>query len=125
MKYGVTKNYVLGLEVVLPTGEIVLMGGKSVKDVAGYNLKDFLIGSEGTLGVITKVLLKLLPKPETSRTMLAYYSKSSDSAETVSSIIAANITPAALEYLDNTTIKCVEAYASLNLPTRHGGYPFN
>ena len=117
MKYGVTKNYVLGLEVVLPTGEIVLMGGKSVKDVAGYNLKDFLIGSEGTLGVITKVLLKLLPKPETSRTMLVYYRKSSDSAETVSSIIAANITPAALEYLDNTTIKCVEAYASLNLPT--------
>ena len=117
LKYGVTKNYVMGLEVVLPTGEIVLMGGKSVKDVAGYNLKDFLVGSEGTLGVITKVLLKLLPKPKTSRTMLAYYSKSSDSAETVSSIIAAHITPAALEYLDNTTIKCVEAYASLNLPT--------
>jgi glycolate oxidase len=117
LKYGVTKNYVLGLEVVLPDGEIVVMGGKSVKDVAGYNLKDFLIGSEGTLGVITKVLLKLLPKPEASKTMLAYFKKSSDSAETVSSIIAANIIPAALEYLDNMTIKCVEAYASLNLPT--------
>jgi glycolate oxidase len=117
LKYGVTKNYVMGLEVVLPTGEIVMMGGKSVKDVAGYNLKDFLVGSEGTLGIITKVLLKLLPKPEASKTMLAYFKKASDSAETVSSIIAANITPAALEYLDNTTIKCVEAYASLNLPT--------
>jgi len=117
LKYGVTKNYVLGLEVVLPSGDVVVMGGKSVKDVAGYNLKDFLVGSEGTLGVITKVLLKLLPKPETSKTMLVYYRKVSDSAETVSSIIAANITPAALEFLDNTTIKCVEAYASLNLPT--------
>jgi glycolate oxidase len=117
LKYGVTKNYVLGMEVVLPNGEVILTGGKSVKDVAGYSLKDFLIGSEGTLGVITRVLLRLIPKPQTSKTMLAYYSKLSDSAETVSDIIASKITPAALEFLDNTTIRSVEEYAHLNLPT--------
>ena len=117
LKYGVTKNYVLGMEVVLPTGEVIVTGGKSVKDVAGYSLKDFLIGSEGTLGVITRVLLRLIPKPQASRTMLAYYSKLSDSAETVSDIIASKITPAALEFLDNTTIRSVEDYAHLGLPT--------
>ena len=117
LKYGVTKNYVLGMEVVLPNGEVILTGGKSVKDVAGYSLKDFLIGSEGTLGIITRVLLKLIPKPQTSRTMLAFYDKLSGSAETVSDIIASKITPAALEFLDNTTIRSVEEYAHLGLPT--------
>ncbi len=117
LKYGVTKNYVLGLEVVLPNGDVVVTGGKSMKDVAGYSLKDFLIGSEGTLGIITRVLLRLIPKPQASRTMLAYFDKMSDAAETVSDIIAAKITPAALEFLDNTTIRCVEEYAKLGLPT--------
>ncbi len=117
LKYGVTKNYVLGMEVVLPSGEVIVTGGKSVKDVAGYSLKDFLIGSEGTLGVITRVLLRLIPKPQASRTMLAFYNKLSDSAETVSDIIASKITPAALEFLDNTTIRSVEDYAHLGLPT--------
>jgi len=117
LKYGVTKNYVLGMEVVLPNGEVIVTGGKSVKDVAGYSLKDFLIGSEGTLGVITKVLLRLIPKPQSTRTMLAFYSSLSDSAETVSDIIASKITPAALEFLDNTTIRSVEEYAHLGLPT--------
>jgi len=117
LKYGVTKNYVLGMEVVLPDGEVIVTGGKSVKDVAGYSLKDFLIGSEGTLGIITRVLLRLIPKPQATKTMLAFYGKLSDSAETVSEIIAAKITPAALEFLDNTTIRCVEDYAKLGLPT--------
>jgi glycolate oxidase len=117
LKYGVTKNYVLGLEVVLPNGEVVLTGGKSVKDVAGYSLKDFLIGSEGTLGITTRVLLRLIPKPQATRTMLAFYDRLSDAADTVSDIIASRITPAALEFLDNTTIRSVEAYAKLGLPT--------
>jgi glycolate oxidase len=116
LKYGVTKNYVMGLEVVLPTGETIMTGGKSTKDVAGYNLKDFLVGSEGTLGVFTKILLRLIPKPDTSRTMLVFYDRLSDSAETVSDIIASKITPAALEFLDQTTVKCVEEYAHLGLP---------
>lgn len=117
LKYGVTKNYVLGMEVVLPTGEILTTGGKSVKDVAGYNLKDVLTGSEGTLGIFTKVLLRLVPKPERYRTLVAFYSSMDEAAKTVSAIIAARITPAMLEFLDNTTIRCVEEYAHLGLPT--------
>ncbi len=117
LKYGMTKHYVMGLEVVLPNGEIIFSGGKSVKDVAGYNLKDFFVGSEGTLGIFTKILLKLIPKPETSKTMLAYFQSRKDAAEAVSAIIAAHIVPATVEFLDQTTIKCVEAYAHLGLPT--------
>src|SRR5712692_6227200 len=117
LKYGVTKNYVMGLELVLPTGEILHTGGKSVKDVAGYNLKDVLVGSEGTLGIFSKILLRLIPKPETYKTMLAFYSSMDDAAKTVSAIIAAKITPAMLEFLDNTTIRCVEDYAHLGLAT--------
>lgn len=117
LKYGVTKNYVMGLELVLPTGEILHTGGKSVKDVAGYNLKDVLIGSEGTLGIFTKILLRLIPKPESYKTMLAFYSSMDDAAKTVSAIIAAKITPGMLEFLDNTTIRCVEDYTHIGLPT--------
>lgn len=117
LKYGVTKHYVMGLEVVLPNGEIIFSGGKSVKDVAGYNLKDFFVGSEGTLGIFTKILLKLIPKPETSKTMLAYFQSRNEAAESVSAIVAAHIVPATVEFLDRTTIKCVEEYAHLGLPT--------
>jgi glycolate oxidase len=120
LKYGVTKNYVLGIEAVLPTGEIINVGGKNVKDVAGYNLRDVLIGSEGTLAVFTKILLKLIPKPQASKTMLAFFNSIKDAGKTVSSIIANHITPATLEFLDNTTIKCVEDYAHLGLPTEAG-----
>jgi glycolate oxidase len=120
LKYGVTKNYVLGLEVVLPTGEIINVGGKNVKDVAGYNLKDVLIGSEGTLGVFTKILLKLIPKPQASKTMLAFFDSIKEAGKTVSDIIANHITPATLEFLDNVTIKCVEDYAHLGLQTNIG-----
>ncbi len=116
LKYGVTKNYVLGLEVVLPTGEILYTGGKSVKDVAGYDLKSILVGSEGTLGVLTKILLKMVPKPETYKTMLASYASMDDAAKTISAIIAAKITPAMLEFIDNTSIRCIEDYAHLGLP---------
>lgn len=117
LRYGVTRDYVLGMEVVLPQGEVLWLGGKSVKDVAGYNLKDLFIGSEGTLGIITKVLLKLIPKPRAQKTILAYFDAMDDSARTVSAIIAAKITPSTLEFLDNSTIRCVEEYAHLGLPT--------
>lgn len=117
LKYGVTKNYVMGLEVVLPNGEIILCGGKTVKDVAGYNLKDLFIGSEGTLGIFTKILLKLIPKPEASKTMLAYFNSKTDAGKTVSAIIANKIIPATVEFLDNTTIRCVEEFAKIGLPT--------
>lgn len=117
LKYGVTKNYILGMDVVLPNGEEVRLGGKSVKDVAGYNLKDFLVGSEGTLGIFTRILVKLIPKPDSSKTMLVFFNKMTEAAETVSDIISRKINPAALEILDKTTIQCVENYAHLNLPT--------
>ena len=112
LKYGVTKNYVLGMEVVLPSGEIMTLGGKSVKDVAGYNLKDVLIGSEGTLGVFTRILVRLLPRPDTSKTMLAFYDSMTDAAETVSDIIAARIMPAALEFLDLFSASWERAFAT-------------
>jgi glycolate oxidase len=117
LKYGVTKEYVMGLEVCTPTGEIIKTGGKVVKDVAGYNLKDLFVGSEGTLGIITKILLKLIPYPEKTKTILVYFSTLEDAATTVSGIIAEKILPSALEFLDRTTIKCVEDFAHLGLET--------
>jgi glycolate oxidase len=116
LKYGVTRNYVMGLEVVLPDGEILWTGNKCVKDVAGYSLKDLFVGSEGTLGVITKVLLRLIPKPAAKKTMVATYGQMDQAAQTVSAIIAAQIIPCTLEFLDRTTIHCVEDYAKVGLP---------
>jgi glycolate oxidase len=116
LKYGITRNYVMGLEVVLPDGEILWTGNKCVKDVAGYSLKDLFIGSEGTLGVITKVLLRLIPKPGAKNTMVATFSNMEQAAQTVSDIIAAQIIPCTLEFLDRTTIHCVEDFAKVGLP---------
>lgn len=116
LKYGVTRNYVMGLEVVMPNGEVVWMGNKCVKDVAGFSLKDLFVGSEGTLGVVTRVLLKLIPKPAAKKTLLASFPQMDQAAETVSAIIAAQIIPCTLEFLDRTTIKCVEDYAHIGLP---------
>jgi len=116
LKYGITRNYVMGLEVVLPDGEILWTGNKCVKDVAGYSLRDLFIGSEGTLGVITKVLLRLIPKPQAKKTMVATYTDMGQAAQTVSDIIAAQIIPCTLEFLDRMTIRCVEDYAKVGLP---------
>ena len=117
LKYGVTRDYVMGLEVVLASGEIARFGNKCVKDVAGYSLKDLFIGSEGTLGIITEVLLKLVPRPAARRTMLALYDRIEDAAQTVSAIVAAHIIPCTLEFLDRMTAVCVEDYAHVGLPT--------
>jgi len=116
LKYGITRNYVMGLEVVLPNGELMTMGNKCVKDVAGYSLKDIFIGSEGTLGVITKVLLRVIPKPAAKKTMVATFSQMDHAADAVSAIIAAHIIPCTLEFLDRMTIHCVEDYAKIGLP---------
>lgn len=117
LKYGVTRNYVMGMEVVLPSGEVIWIGNKCVKDVAGFSLKDMFVGSEGTLGVITKILLRLIPIPPSKRTMLAIFDQMDQAAEAVSSIIAAKIIPCTLEFLDRITIQCVEDYAKIGLPT--------
>lgn len=116
LKYGVTRDYVMGLEVVLPGGEVIWTGNKCVKDVAGYTLRDLFIGSEGTLGVITRVLLKLIPPPAARKTMLAVYDDMEKAAHTVSAIIAAKIIPCTLEFLDRVTVNCVEDYAAIGLP---------
>ena len=117
LKYGVTRDYVMGLEAVLANGDIVWLGNKCVKDVAGYNLRDLFIGSEGTLGIVTRVLLKLVPQPKTRKTMLASYTSLEAAGETVSDIIAAKIIPCTLEFLDQQTIRCVEDFANVGLPT--------
>jgi len=117
LKYGVTRDYVMALEVVLPDGRIARFGSKCVKDVAGYSMKDLFIGSEGSLGIITEILLRLVPRPVARQTMLALYDRIEDAAETVSAIIAARIIPCTLEFLDQTTASCVEEYAHVGLPT--------
>ena len=117
LKYGVTRDYVMGLRVVLASGEEVWLGNACVKDVAGYNLRDLFIGSEGTLGVVIEVLLKLLPRPESRQTMVATFNDIEQAAQAVSDIIANKIVPCTVEFLDQKTIQCVEDFANLGLPT--------
>jgi glycolate oxidase len=117
LKYGVTRDYVMALRVVLPDGTDTWLGNKCVKDVAGYSMKDLFVGSEGTLGIITEVILKLVPRPPARRTMLALYDSLEAAAETISAIIAARIIPCTLEFLDRATVACVEDYSKIGLPT--------
>lgn len=120
LKYGVTRDYVMGLEVVLPNGEIMWTGGKCPKDVGGYDLRQILVGSEGTLGIFTKILVKLVPKPQAKKTLLAVFPSMESAAATVASIIAARIIPATMEFLDQITIACVEEFAGIGLPLDAG-----
>jgi len=120
LKYGVTRNYVLGLEVVLATGEVVRTGGRLWKDVAGYDLTRLLTGSEGTLAVITEVIFALLPMPSTASTGVAYFPSLSGAGRAVTRILAAGVVPATLEFLDATCIGAVEDYAQLGLRTDAG-----
>lgn len=115
LKYGVTRNYVLGLEVVLPTGEVVRTGGRLWKDVAGYDLTRLLTGSEGTLGVITEVTVGLLPRPETSATGIAYFDTLADAGRAVAAVIDGGTLPATLEFLDRRCVNAVEDFAHLGL----------
>jgi glycolate oxidase len=117
LKYGVTRDYVIGLEIVLANGEIIRTGGKLAKDVAGYDFTRLYVGSEGTLGVITEATLKLIPMPETKKTMLALYDSLEAAARSVSKIIANKIIPTTLEFLDQPTLKVVEAFSQIGLPT--------
>lgn len=120
LKYGVTRDYVMGLEVVLPQGQVMSTGSKCPKDVAGYDLKQILVGSEGTLGVVTRILLKLLPRPKDKQTLLAVFPTMEQAAATVAAIIAQPIIPATLEFLDQVTLRCVEEFAQLGLPVEAG-----
>lgn len=117
LKYGVTKDYVLGMTVVVANGDIIHLGGKLTKDVAGYDLKSLFVGAEGTLGIVTEVILKLIPIPETKQTVLAVYDDIQAAADSVSAIISNKIIPATLEFLDQGTIRVVEDFAHVGLPT--------
>jgi glycolate oxidase len=120
VKYGVTRDYVLGLEAVLPTGEIIHSGVKTAKGVVGYDLTRLLIGSEGTLGIITSITLKLLPLPEAVSAMTAIFDHIETAAETVSEIIRRGIIPRTIEFMDNASIRCVERHLKMNLPVEAG-----
>jgi glycolate oxidase len=117
LKYGVTTNHILGAEVVLSDGEVIQVGGKTL-DNPGFDLTGILVGSEGTLGIATKLVLRIMPKPEAVKTMLAIYNTLEDAGRTVSGIIADGIVPATLEMLDRLTIKAVEE-------SIHAGFPLD
>ena len=106
-KYGTTKRYVLGLEAVLPTGEIVRTGGKSVKNVVGYDLTSLLVGSEGTLAITTKIILRLIPKPPAHATIRATFPSVSAAAAAVNNIVGLRVVPAALELIDGDSLEAV------------------
>lgn len=117
LKYGVTKNYVMGLEVVLANGEKVRFGGKTVKNVTAYDFSNLFVGSEGTLGIITEITAKLIPAPKYRRSMMGIFSTLEDAGNAVAGIIAAQVIPATLEIMDNMTIRTVEDFAKIGLPT--------
>ncbi len=116
LKYGVTADYVMGLQVVLPTGEIIRTGGKMVKNVTGYNLRALFTGAEGTLGVVTEATLRLLKKPPFSMTAMAVFASIVDAAQCVTEVMSAGLTPCAIEMMDDVTMSCVEEMFHLGLP---------
>jgi glycolate oxidase len=116
IKYGVTRDYILGLDVVLPYGEMLHTGVRTAKGVVGYDLTRLMVGSEGTLGVITRLNVRLIPLPETIKTALAIFKKIDDASISISKIIASRILPSSLEFMDQAAIGCVENYIHAGLP---------
>jgi len=116
LKYGVTRDYVMGLEVVLADGEVLVCGGETVKNVTGYDLCRLFTGSEGTLGVITRANLRLIPKPQAKKTIRTEFKTIDEAAETITAILGAGIVPVALEIMDDVTIRCVENFLHIGLP---------
>ena len=120
LKYGTTRDYVIALEVVLPGGEIIETGFKVFKNSTGYNLTGLLVGSEGTLGIFTKITVKLLPAPAHVVTALAYFGDQMDALKAVSEIVAAHIVPRALEFMDEKTVGCVQTHQNFDIPAGTG-----
>ena len=120
VKYGVTRDYVLGLTAVLPTGEIIKTGVETAKGVVGYDLTRLLIGSEGTLAVVTEIVVRLIPKPAHRRTLMAFFETATATVETVSEIIRSKIVPTALEFMDRTCIDCVREELGFAVPRGTG-----
>ncbi|MHB1005087.1 MAG: FAD-binding oxidoreductase [Chloroflexota bacterium] len=122
LKYGTTKDYVVGVEAVLANGRLIRTGGVTPTDDAGYDLTHLFVGSEGTLGVITKLTVRLLPLPEAKQTALAIFDSFDTAAEAVARIIAAKIVPTTLELIDNFTIRRVQEFRPLGLPEDAEGF---
>jgi len=116
VKYGVTKQYLLGLEVVLANGTIMKLGGVTVKNRTGYELIMLFTGSEGTLGVITKITVRLLPLPQASKTMMAVFDDMTKGGQAVSDILSSGVVPAKIEFVDNFVIKRIEEITPMGLP---------
>jgi glycolate oxidase len=117
VKYGVTRDYILGLEIVLPTGEILETGVETMKGVAGYDLTRLIIGSEGTLAVITSITLRLVPKPESKATMIAFFPDVNSAARAVSSMIQRKNIPSILEFMDRQCLECVKDELDISVPS--------
>jgi len=115
-KYGVTRDYVMGLEVVLPDGRIMRIGSRCMKSASGYDLTRLFVGSEGTLGVITEITLKINPKPTAFKTVLASFASLKDAGQAVTDIMHSGIVPSVLEVLDENSIKVLREHANMNLP---------
>ncbi len=116
LKYGVTGDYVLGLTVVLADGRIIRTGGKAIKYVTGFNMNQFFVGSEGTLGIITEVILRLICKPPYVRTALVHFPTLEDASRSVHAVLTRGLVPATLELLDETAVECIEDAMHLGLP---------
>ena len=116
VKYGVTRGYVCGLEAVLPSGEIIQMGGKLVKKVTGYNLVQLIVGSEGTLAVVTKIILRLMPLPKVQIDLLVPFDDFQAAADTVTDIIARRILPTTIEFMEQDSLKAVERLLKKEFP---------
>lgn len=116
LKYGVTGDYVLALEVVLPDGTVIRTGGRTVKNVTGYDLRRLFTGAEGTLGTITEITLRLLSKPRFARAATAAFDRIEDAAEATTAVMMSGVLPSAIELVDNLTMRCVEANAPIGLP---------
>jgi len=112
VKYGVTRDYVMGLEVVLPTGEVISTGTKTAKGVVGYDLTRLMVGSEGTLGIVTKILLRLIPKPQSKITLLVEFPDTIHAGRAVSAIMASGVIPSVLELIDESTLRCIRSNLS-------------
>ncbi|ABB14274.1 putative glycolate oxidase, GlcD subunit [Carboxydothermus hydrogenoformans Z-2901] len=116
LKYGVTKHYIMGVEAVIGTGELLKFGGKTVKNVTGYDLPALMVGSEGTLGIITKIIVKLIPAPVAKKSFLAVFNSIDDAGNAIAEIIKNRVIPATLEIMDQTTIRTVEKFKNIGLP---------
>ena len=119
-KYGITKDYVMATRAVLPNGDIIKAGKRTIKDVAGYNISGILIASEGTLAVLSEITLKLIPKPKLTKTAMGIFPTVTDAMEAVYKTMASGITPVAMEFLDNLTIRAVEKTFNKGLPIDAG-----